>query len=743
MGKLNLENMSQTTAAHLMSVKVDNETTRKAYKAEKKKWVSKYCTDAKFVDLHVKIAEYSQEQLKQAHKSLSLITPFLVNGEVPKPVIIKGMSEQARKLAYVPFNENKVYEAHLGAYHVSNLMAERFSIKIYRKLMDKLVESFLVSLKTKYKGDFIINTLNDFAAYAFGFDDPIVGGQVINVFVDADLLNIRKMGTVSNSKHKQFMLKTMFKDAEELFAIKAMTDRHSSRMAKPKNIDKDSFIISQNTWRYEHVENSPKLIKAINHLNSVPLAFAEWVTEAHVEQAVREKLDSDALWVELEIILVLNEFRRIKANGNKFYIEHFIDGARRIYELKSHFGVQEGSSLRSMLRFYNKKTVTPKGIKQYLHCIEAEYGHVNLEQILLEHDDRWGWIDAVINPDTPTGSIAYRDATNQVVGLYGLLTGDELLMNLGGFTNIEKSKFTKAYKIYYEKMNTAIGVHYTLQLGKEVYPTCYNEKNVKSAVMTSLYNVSVNRVVTGFGYTPEEEDEEDKNVLDIEVDGEYETSKSKLGKLVPLLKTAREFETAYNSVHRTNIKIDSEDLAVLHSSISREILGEALKIMRTINAVVKSIKNFEMCEWTHFDGTKNQYAMVESKVIHVPWITTKSHQHSFKHHIKVLTSGFKWRGVPPRFMQSYDAGFIRGGACNAADKGYDLVGIHDSEGTHGNDMDDTYEQYIDDCVALSRSDSLMKDLSIIAKKNFKSLHSGRDLDEIEAQIRKSTLAFMA
>lgn len=738
MDLFNLENMSKTAAAHLASVKVDSETTRKAYKTAKKVWVAKYCSEAKFVNLHVYFAEYMMAMTDEVEKSERLLAPFMNSeGVVTKPVITKTMDAQQRALAYVPYNEYKSLEDYRKAYLVADIVTTRFNMKMYKKLVDKLVDSFLTSLKTKYKGDFIINTLNDTIAFMFGFEDPMLGGQLIDMIVESGMITRRKMGTVSNSKHKQFMLSTSFDEIEELFAIKAMTDRHSVRMAKPALIDKDSFIISQNTWRYEQQENSPALVQAINKLNGVPLAFAEWVTEADVEDAVREKLDSDDVWVELEIALVLNEFRRIKSNGNKFFIEHFVDGANRIYEYKAHFGVQEGSTLRKMIRFYNKKAVTPKGVKAYLNSIQAEYGHTNLEVLIEEFDDEWGWFDAVLNPTEPTGSIVYRDATNQVVGIYGLLTGDEVLMALGGFVDMEESQFVKAYKLYADGMNTALGVFYTRQIGVPVYTDAFTNDNVKSAVMTSLYNVSLERILTGKGYNPESEDDEDTIVP--EIDSEFETSKSKLGKLVPLLKSAREFEARFE----TEVYITKEQLGEIHKKVIGSILFSALRTMRQINAVIKGCKDLTLMKWEHMDGTINQYAMVENKVVHVPWISTRGHRHSFKHHIKVLSAGVKWRGGAPRYIQSDDSGFIRGGAINADIKGYDIVGIHDSEGTHGNDIDDTTEQYIEDCVTLAKSDHLTTTLSLLSGLNLKSLHSGRDMDEIVAQIRTAKLAFIA
>ena len=405
------------------------------------------------------------------------------------------------------------------------------------------------------------------------------------------------------------------------------------------------------------------------------------------------------------------------AHTGSFYIDRFVDGANRIYEKRTYFGFQGSKEFRQLIRFKNKEAVTPEGVEAYKEAFKSIYGHSDYSAEVM-NGDVWGYADAILNPTTLTGAIAFQDATTQGTQLYGVGTGSKLLLRQAGAWKMEGEELIKAYKLLALELNDALGAWWI----KEQYRTIpdastweilefnvFTVDNVKSINMTKLYNVGKERILTGKGYTPELTEDEQNQIFNIiEVDEEYETSSAKLGKLQPLMKTVRE----------AKLNITKEDMWEIFNKAIWKIAAPALIALDRINTIVKDKTKTEIFEWKSLDGVNNVYAMVSHKEQPVTWITEKGTIHSYTHKYKILEAGSAWRGVAPRIIQSTD-GFLVRWVLNDSD--FDVVTIHDSFGSHGNNAKSVKQSYNNGLVHLYENDYLTKILSEIYGRKVKSL----------------------
>jgi hypothetical protein len=447
-------------------------------------------------------------------------------------------------------------------------------------------------------------------------------------------------------------------------------------------------------------------------------------------------------WMSVEIMFAVREFEAAKASGNYFYIEHFLDGVNRIYEHKSHFGFQEGSAIRCMLRLGRKKPLDQAGYENYVAAATDMYGTWEPAKILaIDPLDKWGYAAAIANPEEPTGSIIYKDGTSQGTGIYGAYMGCKGLLTLGGYTTMDESIWKKAYVVLAEEMNVRLGVFYTAVRGETTYFDIFNSNNMKSINMTKLYNVGNERILSGKGYKADDDDtKEDTFTVDYEdiiEEGEFVRCAKVDGKnLVPLLQTVRD----------AGLDISKEDLLNIFNKSIQATSPYALRAMATINAVVKTRSDLGVFTWLSYDGTINKYAMATTIETKIVWTTSLGHAHQITHRMRALRPLVAERGVAPRFVQSDDAGLIRYTA-NVLEDTQDMVGIHDSIGSHGNDTDDVTNGYVEGFVRIFTTDALTDKLNQISVdgdviKSVQDRLSDDDKIAIVAQIRTGKYGFM-
>ncbi len=654
----------------------------------------------------------------------------------------KGMNKVKRELAYRPYNNGKIITKLEEAVKISSYFFESIDLKKFKTLHRSLLMAHLKSLRGSNKGSFVSNVaLNAFTnLLGIGIDEvSLLGsGQIMEILTDCNI--IRRTKTSTANGRATFMIKTGYKNVSDLFVSFIETRKESVRFTAPKDINENSWIMGRNAKMYSASTLSPALIYSINKLNSMKIAFADWVTVDDVRIAVINKLTKDgkhpvANWMNNEADYAVIEFLAVKESGNVFYIEHFTDGVNRIYEYRSYFGFQEGSAFRSMLRFADKHAVTEKGIKAYKAAAKEMYGSDKPASILaLDSRDKWGYANAIANPIEPTGSVVFQDATSQGTGIYGLVTGDEGLLTLGGFTEMDSKYWRKAYEVLAEELNILLSVHYTGVLGKEIYLNCFNVLNIKSINMTKLYNVGDLRIMTGKGYNPEIESDEidiDVDLSSLESGAEFVRTNEINGKdLVPLLQTVRD----------AGLDINYDDMLDLFNKAIRAVVPYALRAMNSINAVVKDKDSRTMFEWKSFDGTINRYAMTETVDIVTHWVTQKGYQHQLTHSMQAFRPLSAWRGVAPRLVQGIDAQFVRY-VLNVCV--FDVATIHDSFGSHGNNAEEVSTAYITSALRVFDNDEGTDMLQQIHGKDIVSLQR-KDINrkEIRTQILNGKYSIM-
>ena len=702
-------------------MELDRASDRSTYKREKRAYIAQWMEsneDIETFTLAIANLGIKYQDLYNKYAALPNTTT--------KPKITETMSVREKMIAYLPYNNGQDMKSLIIGIGVAENLVDQTSKKVYTKVIDALLESYLDSMKGKYLGETIINTVGSRLLSAFGFNEfehKVLAGYLVEMVQEAGLLTRRKIGN-SDQKGASFFVKMHFEETFDLYATRRFTDKDRVKFTIPQDITRDSFIISQRKWRYEQPKVGEALIKTINKKNSTPVCFADWVTAEHIEQIVREKLHSEKLtsidWIETEVSFALAEFQDIMDHGNKFYIDRFVDSANRIYERKGHIGFQEGSPMRCLLRFHNKKVVTPAGRLEYKAQLDEHYGEGQW-QSMSTADDKWGWLEAYRSRTKPTGAIVYDDATSQALGIYGLATGDDILLNLGGFNANED--FSKGYQILAKLMNQMMTDYY----GHEV--VCFTGHNLKNAFMTTVYNVSMTRVMTGRSGM-DEADQANAMLVEMgmpELVSEYEDDTSKLGKLEPLLMTVR----------GAGLDIAYEVLEKFYELSTRALARAGLKLMDTINSLVKDNETTDVFKWHSLDGVANQFAMVDTVKISVPWITGKGKKHSYTDFVKTLTPGSAWRGLAPRIIQSIDAYLMRYVTNNIS---FDMIGIHDSFGSHGNDAAEKRMVYLSGCANIFAFDAVGNIVREISGRNIRVQPANLNRSAIIERILNSTNA---
>ena len=717
------DKMKRTGTQSLIArMEIDKVHSRATYKKAKKAYLKVWMKENGDMDLFIASLTDTGvrfQELLNKYKAL----PFIMD----KPDTT-GMSSNERKIAYLPYNNGRdIRSLEIGVKMVENVVDvidERG--RVYDKFIDALLELYLDSLRTKYPGENIINSMGVRLLSAFGFnstDDRVLAGYLVELVRQSGIMSYRRINNGSN-KGSSFFTRVRFEDVSELYALRVFTGKDRVRQTIPSDVESNSFIISQKKFNYPQKRVSNALQTALNKKNQTAVCFADWVTLKDVQDVVRDKLYSEKNfsneWIEKEVAFVSAEFNDIMSNGNRFYIDRFVDSANRIYERKGHIGFQEGSSMRCMLRLAHKHVVTAEGRAEYKAQLDEHYGEGQWQQ-MKTHEDKWGWLEAYRSRTKASGAIVYDDATSQALGIYGLCTGDDNLLTIGGFNTAEK--FKKGYILLAEMMNMQMSAHYQTEV------KCFDGLNVKNAFMTTVYNVSMRRVMTGRSGM----DEADKmNEMFVEMGApelvsEFEDDVSRLGKLEPLLMTVR----------NAGYDIEYEKLADMYQLSARALAREGLNAMELINSFVKNNEVTEIFEWQSNDFTNNQFAMVATEEVVVPWIAPDGRRHSYTDHCKVLIPGSAWRGLAPRIIQSIDSNLMRY-VTNNFD--HSLVGIHDSFGSHGNFAKKKRDIYLTGCANIFAFDELGSILSQIAGRKVQVQKPGLDRQAIIHRIMNSTNA---
>lgn len=663
---------------------IDNKYSRKEYKKLLNQYLAKTFNYQNILsDIEKVLVDYKKEYEERKQ----LIHSF----DKPTAEQLADKAPEERALLWLPYNNGKKIAL------LKSVLEYKIDIKRLRKVIRWLVEARIQS-----KGDeFIVDILANKG----------VSMQLIQLLDYIGFLSLRK-GT-SEKNRAIFMVTLKLEGIEDLIIKEKITSKNRVKFSVADEIKEDTFLISQKSWRYEQPKLSMGQIEALDKASNTWFSLREGLTEVDITKAVMAKLKIDKVthrWQEIEINIAIEEFRQIMRAGNKFRLDRFQDGANRMYEKSTYFGFQQHKALRSMLRFHNKRVMTPEGVEELKRQIEAEP----------ELADAMGWNEALANPSKPTGIIVYQDATTQGTQLFGVCTASPLLLAQGGAYDIGDELLVKAYELLSKELNKELSVFYTLQRGEVTHINCFTVNNVKSLHMTSLYNVGKERILTGKGFTSEDMEE----IFEIE----FEDRKNKLGKLQPLLKTARE----------AGLDIDKEKLYELFKKALWKIAGAALKAMDIINQCVDD--ETLVYKWRSIlDNSINQYAMVASYDDKSTWVDLHGNLHTITIHTKVLEPKAKWRGLAARLIQSMDSDLVR----YMYRGNVDLATIHDSYGSHPNDAKYVRDRYKDGLILLFRSDPLTRMLSDITGKRVKSLQNQEiDKQELEMKIRNSRYSLM-
>jgi len=729
---------------------VDESMSRSVYKKAKKQYIAELVDDKMLANIATYFTEYQRA-----------ITVQRIDGEKYShtdvaPSITDSMSAAQKKIAYLPYNNGRRISLFKKSELITEIALQNLSIKSLKKIMDALLERYMDSLRTKYPGDIVVTAVHDTIKDALGIPDELTAnvGQIIYGLKYAGVIGMEKVNSVTDAKNNMWMVSVNFTDYLELYELRRMTAKHYSRLLIDDDIDENSFIISQRKWRYDQPTLVDGIIDTMNKQRQTRFEFADYVDREHIREAVlksilpdseytallRERiLESDVdvgndfngkqvglsaeyEWAKVEVRFALMEYDRIMLHGGAFYIDRFVDGANRIYEKRTYFGFQGTKEFRQIIRFRNKEVVTEEGRQAYLNAYCSINGidkaYFSAEHALEEYGDAWGYLHAYTNPEVPTGAIVFQDATSQGTQLYGVATGSESLLRQGGAWNLADSTLIKAYVMLAAELNDALGAWWITEQYKTKPDTadweikvfdCFTSDNVKSINMTKLYNVGKERILTGKGFAASKTDEEMTEILNIiEYDEEYESDLSKLGRLRPLMMTARE----------AGLTISKEDMWKIFDKAIWKIASPALVAMDRINTIVKELDKTEVFEWKSLDDVNNVYAMVAHKEESVNWITELGAVHSYTHKFKVLEAGSSWRGVAPRVIQSTD-GFLVRYVTN--DNDFDIVTIHDSFGSHGNDAKAVKQSYNNGLVELFDKDYLTDILCQFMCRKVKSL----------------------
>lgn len=730
----NLVNLEKLRKEEATLQTIDEKYNKKSYKKMRKQFVAEYCTSDKFDLLHKSINEYCIK-IKQELASCKKLPHDDVKPNTD------GMSKLEARLAYLPYNNGRRISEYTKAELISDLVSEKFTLKVYKSIVDRLLSLYIETLKTKNPGKFIINSISDYFADTFGL--PIeTGGQIVDIFASAGMFKVTKSNTKDGNKHKIFMISVKFEGIEDLYLKMRETSKDCARLSIGKPVDEDTFMISQAKWRYSQKKMPESQVKGVEKMNTTPYCFADYVTEETIEDAVYQlilpdteydnwkltgEVSDEFSWTRVEVLMAIAEFNRIIENGNRFYINRFHDGVNRVYEHKSYFGFQTGKAMRKLLRFYNKKALSPVGVIELKKQLVALYDTDDVDTIMASHGDEWGYLHALQNPNEPTNVIVFQDGTTQGTGLYGICTGSELLLRQGGLWDIGDAPLVKAYSLLKETLNDELSMYYTIKNGKVTVIDCFTTENVKALHMTKLYNVGMERIMTGKSFSDfnsMDEDELDVTVDALQFNEEYQTEISKLGKLRPLLMTVRE----------AGLDIDRDRLEQIFNKSIVKIAYSALKAMNIINSVSRGDKTTEIYEWTLPNGAKAQYAMVDSVETHIKWINTNGATHSFLHYVKKLVPGSKWRGLAPRIIQSLDAYLV---SYVESHTSFDMATIHDSYGSHPNNAPIVRIAYKAGLIELYKWDPLTKIVSELVGRNVVSIQNQENKEEVLRNIQAS------
>jgi hypothetical protein len=643
------------------------------------------------------------------------------------------------------------------------------SIKDVRRIYKAVLINFIKSLRTKQSGKVIVNSIIPEVIKVTNRPKETVM-NFIQCLSDAGLLPLDKESYTKADDSAgaiDWMVTPDFKDTEDLYTMERATSKQNVTVSNLPEITKDSHILSQRAWRYEHKEQPQPFYDILTWFQDTRYSFRDGVTEADIREAVLDIiLDSAALsrynsvlaisgveeadktlqnWQVIEIARYILEFQRIMEHGNSFVMKRFLDSANRVYD-ETMFKFQTSSKLKDLLRFADTFSYSKEDWDEVKHaCVVTQTGkfatqpkravayyNKHHKEMLAEYGDSKGYHAAISRPNEPTNIILFIDATTQGTQLYGAITADSELLLQGGAQYIEDlDSFEKAYAKLATELNDALTEELNDPLAEEFKViNCFTNDNVKSLHMTSLYNVGKNRILTGKGFKLTEDEASDSWELDIE----YETSSSKLGKLQPLLKTVRE----------AGLSINQDRLFEIFQRVLNKIAREAIRAMKDVNNLVcKRVPNKTIYEWQSIDGVWNQYAMTKQIKTELHWVTNKGHEHQLAYHETILEAQASWRGVAPRWIQSIDAWLVRFMGRKCQEAGYPLALIHDSYGAPASAMKQIREWYREALCIIVDEDLLNKFTKDLTGYNrTRSIQLGKDIELIKRGIKASTLALM-
>ena len=461
-------------------------------------------------------------------------------------------------------------------------------------------------------------------------------------------------------------------DVQELRRINKVVSARSTKLFNIEPVSGSIVIRS----KYNYRQDVEPIADVIDSLNSVAISFKDGVTEDDIIEIARDAVEDedgsklfDAGWKQAIKNDYVSEFEIVKNSGNRFFIPRQTDGVGRIYE-QSKFGFHQGHAHKELLELSNKEVLNEDGkwaMRQMIVELagyrpegkkpteqEAEdffYANESMFRDVKETCDMY----AQYVSGEAIGTLIEVDAQTQGPGLYGLLTGDEMLCyNTAIIGNTER---TDMYAILANAMNSRLSV------------TAWDRANCKTALMTKGYGAGYRTIMFGSG-------KDSSFNMDT---GDY-TIHSGSKKAVPLMETAETVGITNTqpvwSAFKKTMQIIAPAMLETQAMLSniQEGLGQSVLSMTMPDGIVASI------------------ATQKTEESHAKWIDGKGKVHTMLHHTRVLDDSNK-TALAPRLIQAVDAYILRQVARIMADKGIDFVAVHDGYMTHPNHTKTVMEAY--------------------------------------------------
>ncbi len=665
-----------------------------------------------------------------------------------------GTDHIAHRLLWAKYNNHTRIEKLQKYILTVRAAAENITLKGLKKVMNAIIKNNVKALRTRNPDEFIVNSILPIIAKEF--DIPVsIAMNLIQALNDSNFLSLSKT-TYSkvggDDGAIDWMINFQSGDLSELETMRLLTSKQNAVVGRPEEITADTHMVSQRAWAYESITKPTDVVDVLNYFSDMRYSFRDGLTyedrlnayysailDDHNKQSL---VDTGTVSLEkhqsMAIALYELEYARIMEAGNRFAIRRFLDSANRVYD-ESMFGFQQSSAMKELLRFADKFEYSDEDWNEVKWATVVVYEKLyadnrakaikhfdlNHKEMLVKYGDDRGYF-AAIEAREDTNIILFLDATTQGTQLYGAVTCSPSLLKQGGATVSSDKEFVKAYTLLADSLNWK----FAIELGSDSVVEIFNTDNVKSLHMTSLYNSGKKRLLEGRSFNDKMEEWEQA------LESEYETSTSKLGKLVPLLMTMRE----------NDINLEADKVYTIFRAALKVIAEDALEAMSRVNKLVFDDADANtIYQWTSIDGQVNQYAMTKNTEEVIEWITAEGEEHSLTYHDKILEPKASWRGLAPRWIQSIDAYIVRYIGMKAMEAECPLALVHDSFGVPACYAEQLRQWYRDVLCIIVDADplrALASEIKGFAVGEAFSLQFGRDRDAIKRQIQASSNALM-